>query len=280
MPCTLRSMTEDIFIRVVFLGSGSSGNATAITDGETTLLVDCGFSAREVSKRLESVGIAPASVTAVLLTHEHMDHVRGVSVFSRRHASDCAIYATRGTCEKAGLTGEAFDVTTVSAGETLRIGTLDVLPFCTSHDAQEPVGYRVERDGHAVGIATDTGMLTPEAAEALADVDILGIESNHDAMMLERGPYPSFLKRRIRSHAGHLSNEDAAAALERLASDRLRQVFGLHRSRTNNTAELARETLAMRVDRLGLNIPVVVARQDMTVDSSPPQGRLFERGSA
>jgi len=269
-------MTYDTPLRLVFLGSGSSGNATAVTDGRTTVLVDCGFSAREVAKRLDTVGICATSVSAILLTHEHLDHVRGVSVFARRQATDCTVYATEGTRDKAGLADESFGVVVVRSGDPLRIGTLDVLPFCTSHDAREPVGYRFESSGHAAGIATDTGILTPEAAEALCDVDILGIESNHDALMLERGPYPSFLKRRIRSNDGHLSNEDAAAALERLASNRLRHVFALHRSRTNNTAELALAALTKRARSMGLDVPIVVARQETVVDSLPPQTTLFD----
>jgi len=272
-------MNHETTLRLVFLGSGSAGNATAVSDGRTTVLIDCGFSAREVARRLDQAGLAASEVAAILLTHEHIDHVRGVDVFARRHAPGCAIFATAGTRAKAGLTGEAFGVSVVRGGDPLRIGTLDVLPFRTSHDAREPVGYRFESSGQAAGVATDTGVLTPEAAEALAGVDILGIESNHDALMLERGPYPGFLKRRIRSHAGHLSNEDAAAVLECVASNRLRHVFALHRSRTNNTADLAHAALAQRAAALGLDVGVTVAEQDSSIDSAPPQGCLFGRGT-
>jgi len=262
-------------LRVVFLGSGSSGNAAAITDGTTTVLVDCGFSAREVAQRLSTANISPRSVCAVLVTHEHVDHVRGVGVFARRHATQCAVLATAGTRSRAALDTGAMCVEVVRAGKPTRVGTLDVLPFSTSHDAAEPVGFRIDSCGSAIGIATDTGVLTDEAAEALQGVDILCLESNHDVGMLEHGPYPAFLKRRIRSHAGHLSNADAADALSRLASDRLVAVFALHRSRTNNTAELAAAALRVRAQELGLGVPIVVASQHGVCDSHPPQGSLF-----
>jgi len=268
-------MTNTHPLRVVFLGSGSSGNAAAVTDGITTVLVDCGFSARETARRLESAGVSAPSVRAVLVTHEHNDHIKGVDVFTRRHAPGCPVYATRGTRSRAPDGARWEHEGDVRAGEPLRIGTLDVLPFRTSHDAAEPVGYRFESGGSAIGIATDTGVLTDEAAEALADVDVLCLESNHDVGMLESGPYPAFLKRRIRSEAGHLSNACAAAALARLASDRLTAVYALHRSRTNNTADLAARALESSIEELGLAVKVVVAAQHDVCDSHPPQGALF-----
>jgi phosphoribosyl 1,2-cyclic phosphodiesterase len=262
--------------RVVFLGSGSSGNATVITDGTTSILIDCGFSAREVSRRLTGAGIAPSSLSAILITHEHGDHTAGVDVFCRRHAPDCALLGTAGTLRSSRFGATASRAQTLRAGETIRIGSLDVLAFRTSHDAAEPVGYRIETSGAVIGLASDTGKLSGEALEALAGCDILGIESNHDAEMLERGPYPAYLKRRIRSTVGHLSNTDAAEALSALASDRLRQVFGLHRSTTNNTAMLAETALRQRARQIGLDVPVTVTAQDRPVDSEPPQQTLFE----
>jgi phosphoribosyl 1,2-cyclic phosphodiesterase len=267
-------MPDTNLLRVVFLGSGSGGNATAVSDGTTTLLIDCGFSAREVARRMTLAGLSPDNVTTILLTHEHSDHLRGVDVFARRH--DCAVHATRGTRMAAGLDHLAGDVCTVIAGEELRVGSLTVLPFRTSHDAAQPVGYRIETAaGERFGLATDTGVLTAESAEALADVDVLGIESNHDLGMLERGPYPSFLKKRIRSEQGHLSNPDAADALEALASVRLRRIFALHRSNTNNTPSLAKRALTARLDVIGLRVPVLVVPQHEPLDSAPPQGELF-----
>jgi len=261
-------------MRIVFLGSGSGGNAVVVTDGATTVLVDCGFSAREVSRRMAIAGLDAKSVSAMLLTHEHSDHIRGVDVFARR--TGCTVLATPGTRRAAGLDALRADVGSISPGEHLRLGTLGVLAFRTSHDAAEPVGFRFESDsGERFGLVTDTGVLTPDARDALADVDYLGIESNHDLAMLDAGPYPHFLKVRIRSDRGHLSNACAADALEALASDRLRRVFGLHRSATNNLSRLAKRALVLRAERIGLNVAIDVAEQDVPLDSSPPQGVLF-----
>ena len=248
-------------LRVAFLGSGSSGNAAAITDGTTTVLVDCGFSARETVRRLEGLGIDAANVSAILVTHEHTDHTRGIAVFARRFGS--AVWATRGTRRGSRLDADAADVRTLAAGDAVTVGTLSVLPFRISHDAQEPVGYRIEGAcGARIGIATDTGTFTAEAAEALSGCDVVGLECNHDLDMLETGPYPWFLKQRIASTRGHLSNPDAADALEQISSDRLREVCALHLSRTNNTHVLAREALEGRLAQLGLDVTVTAVTQD------------------
>lgn len=268
-------MTQHASPRVVVLGSGSSGNATLISDGETSVLIDCGFSAREVTRRLAAAGVAPDSISAILVTHEHTDHVAGIDVFCRRHSPTCTVYATRGTAE-AGRVGDPQRVLRVKNGEAVQVGSLDVVPFRTSHDAREPVGFRIETRVGSVGVATDSGTLTPEAHEALAGCCIIAIESNHDIRMLETGPYPAYLKRRIRSHVGHLSNIDAAAAVESLAHGGLRHVFAMHRSRTNNTDALAAAGLTDALKRLGLQVPVTVASQVSVSDSLPPQGRLFE----
>ena len=274
MKTTQPSVPDAHPLRVVFLGSGSSGNATAITDGKTTVLVDCGFSAREVSRRLAACTIDPASVSAILVTHEHTDHVRGIDVFSRNHAAECIVHASTGT-RKRLTCGPAVETVAVACSEPFRVGNLEVTPFATSHDAEQPLGYRIDSPSDAVGIVTDTGVLTSQAREVLAGVRVLGIETNHDVPMLDSGPYPEFLKRRIRSQAGHLSNEQAATALAELASDALTHVFALHRSRTNNTADLAQAAIERQVRELGLGVSVTVARQVEPCDSCAPQTTLF-----
>ena len=261
-----RDTTTEPRLRAVFLGSGSSGNATVVTDGATTLLLDCGFSARECARRLETAGISATSVSAILLTHEHRDHVCGVDVFARRHG--IPVFGTRGTLGASRLAEHVHDTRVVRPQECVRVGTIDVLPFRTSHDAEEPVGYRFESAcGTRLGIATDTGTLTEETASALADCDLIGIESNHDTVMLDTGPYPFFLKARIRSERGHLSNADAADAIVDLAGARLRAVFALHVSRTNNTPELAEKALRERLRSAGIDVPVRAARQDTACSS-------------
>lgn len=260
-PVYTAAMSATHSMRVVVLGSGSSGNATAINDGHTTVLVDCGLSAREISRRMVMAGLEPSTVAAILVTHEHSDHTKGIDVFCRRYAPACEVLATKGTRSGDSMTAFAERTSTLRAGEPLFVGGFEVLAFSTSHDAAEPVGYRVSSGGRSAGIATDTGVLTSEAAEALAQCDLLGIECNHDVDMLERGPYPGFLKRRIRSAMGHLGNECAGDAIERLASDRLVSVVAMHRSETNNTERLAARAVTSALRRLGHGAAVAVAMQ-------------------
>lgn len=245
---------------VVSLGSGSAGNCTVVDADGTLMLVDCGFSARETAARLNEAGFDPACVRAILVTHEHSDHVRGIDVFRRRHSPGCAVHATAATLVAAGIDQHA-DTRKVRAGRSFDVGSARVTAFRVSHDAADPVGYRIEVGDEAFGIATDCGVLTAEAADALAGCTVLGLEFNHDVTMLERGPYPCHLKRRILSAHGHLSNDDASAALETLAHTRLRRVIAMHRSRTNNTAELARAALSGTLKRLGHPAAAEVAAQ-------------------
>lgn len=250
-------------LRATVLGSGSSGNALAVCCGEQTLLLDCGFSARETDRRLLSAGIDPASVRAVLVSHEHSDHIRGVRVFSSRHR--IPVYASRGTRIASDLDRQVPELHTVAPGEPVTIGSITVTAFRTSHDAAEPLGFRFEGAcGCTLGVLTDTGTVTGEALEALDGCDVLAIESNHDEEMLENGPYPWFLKRRIRSARGHLSNHDAAALLARLTSDRLTRVVGLHLSSTNNTSRLATSALAGALARLGHPASVEAASKEVS----------------
>lgn len=238
-------------LEVAFLGSGSSGNATFIASGDDALLIDAGFSARETLRRIAEAGADATHVRAILVTHEHTDHVSGVRVLAKR--LDVPVYATSGTWSGIRQSHEIEDRHRIVPGEELRIGTLEVLAFRTSHDAAEPVGYRVTGScGTSFGLMTDTGVATPEALEALAGCDLLGIETNHDERMLENGPYPYFLKQRIASDRGHLSNAAAMAALETLAHDGLRMVMGLHLSQENNAPTLVARTLEAALARIGV----------------------------
>ncbi len=262
-------------MRTVFLGSGSGGNCTAVALGGATLLIDCGFSAREIGRRMGVVGIDPGSVLAILVTHEHGDHVRGLDVFARRHAPGAVVWASAGTMRAAGIDRGRIATRAIRPGSSMDAGPLRVTAFRTSHDAAEPMGYRIDAAGESIGVVTDTGELLPDAVEALRDVDVLGIEVNHDVGMLERGPYPAFLKRRIRSARGHLSNDQSADGLERLLSDRLAHVVALHRSRTNNSPALAQAALEGRLTGLGHPARITVAHQDEPVEPNPAQTSLF-----
>lgn len=248
-------------LRATVLGSGSGGNALAVCRGRDTLLLDCGFSAREVERRLRAAGVDPASVRAVLVSHEHSDHLRGVRVFATRRC--VPVYASRGTTAASGLDALVPDARTVEPGARLRFGALSVTAFRTSHDAAEPLGFRFDAPcGSSLGVLTDSGDVTDEAREALAGCTVLAIETNHDEEMLERGPYPWFLKRRIRSAEGHLSNAAAARLVAELASDRLERVVGLHLSATNNTVPLASASLAEALRRLCHRASVGTAAQE------------------
>jgi phosphoribosyl 1,2-cyclic phosphodiesterase len=249
-------------LSVTFLGSGSRGNATLVCCGETTLLLDCGFSARETARRMAEIGADADEVTALLVTHEHSDHVSGVPVFARRHR--VPVFATARTARAAGLHDErGCELHSLSIGDESLIGEVRVRAFRTSHDAADPVGFVFTApDGTRIGIATDLGVFTAEVAEALSGCAVIGIETNHDHAMLESGPYPAFLKRRIASQLGHLSNHDACSALESLAHDGLTHVAGLHVSQENNTPGLAKRSLSARAASIGLTCEITVVAQN------------------
>ncbi|HEY3317625.1 MAG TPA: MBL fold metallo-hydrolase [Coriobacteriia bacterium] len=245
------------------LGSGSRGNAAVVACGATRVLLDCGFSARETARRIAAAGFDADGIAAVLVTHEHADHVAGVPVFARRHR--VPVFASAGTLGAAGLAREhGCECSAVRAGESVRIGDLAVTAFRTSHDCAEPLGYTFEApDGTRLGIVTDTGFTSAEVLEALAGCHVLGLEVNHDLRMLETGPYPLFLRRRIAGDRGHLSNAAAADALESLAHDGLRAVFGMHVSQQNNLPSIAGRALRARLAAIGLpDVAVAVASQE------------------
>lgn len=229
------------------LGSGSKGNC-ALVEGPTGLIMfDDGFSRREVLRRMGELGLDATDVRALLLTHEHGDHVGGVSVWCKRFSGE--LWASRGTTGTrrylACLPFREFD-----PGEMLEIAGLRVLTFPTSHDVVNPCGFRFELPGpggealDAIGYATDTGILTPEAALALRDARILALESNHDVPMLRTGSYPRILQDRILSETGHLSNAQAADALPGLVTERTERVVAMHISQENNRPSLAVRVLA------------------------------------
>ncbi len=231
-------------MRFCSLGSGSTGNAWVVESGTTRVLVDCGVAPRRLRARLQAAEIEPESIAAVLITHEHDDHVGAVLPFVRRGLAP--VYATWGTLRASGaaLALPAERLVEVAADRTVVIGALGVRPVPVPHDAREPVQY-VFDDGRArMAIVTDLGSGTPHLAAACADLDALVLEANHDSQMLSRGPYPDFLKQRVGGAFGHLSNAASAAFLATVAGPRLRHVVAAHLSLTNNTPHLARAALA------------------------------------
>lgn len=229
-------------LKLVVLGSGSKGNCSLVVGPEGAVMIDAGFSKKETLRRMAIAGVDPALVKAIIVTHEHSDHIKGVGVVSR--GLDVPVYASRGTAGCESMRRQAPDVEAFANDDELTLAGLRIKVFSTSHDAVDPVGYRFSGFGDDVGVATDTGFLTGPAAEALAGVRLLALESNHDPDMLANGPYPYILKRRIASDHGHLSNVQSADALARLLSDRLEAVIAMHLSETNNLHDLPIDSLS------------------------------------
>ena len=250
-------------MEIAFLGSGSSGNCAVIRAGRTAVLLDAGLSVRDTARRLASRGMSLDDVSALLLTHEHSDHVLAAADFARKRG--LPVYASAGTARKSGLPGPLFaDVREVGGGDELTIGgDLFVRVTRTPHDGEESVCYVfADGGGRRIGVATDLGHLSRDVMEALRGCEVIGLEANHDVDLLRAGTYPAFLKRRILSEVGHLSNDDAAAGLYELVGPETRHVAALHVSRHNNTPALAERAFRVVLDDLRAGIPLKVARHD------------------
>jgi phosphoribosyl 1,2-cyclic phosphodiesterase len=230
-------------VRFACLGSGSKGNAWLVEAGTTRLMVDCGFGARETGQRLARLGLAPQDVTALVLTHEHGDHLRGALPFARRHAKP--IWLTHG-CAAAiwGADCDGVELRRIDSHAEAAIGDLRLRAYPVPHDAREPVQYVFDDGARRWGLLTDAGHVTPHMAAMLDGCDALALECNHDIDRLRAGGYPAALKARILGRQGHLDNGAAAALLGVLDRSRLQHVVAAHLSEENNTAELARAALA------------------------------------
>ena len=230
-------------MRFASLGSGSEGNGLIVEARDTRVLIDCGFGVRDTVARLARLGIEPESVSAILVTHEHSDHVGGVPAFAARYR--IPVWLTFGTMQ---VVGERFvraeRVYGFDSHDAFGIGELEVRPFPVPHDAREPVQFVVGDGGHRLGVLTDLGVSTPHVEASLSGCDALVLECNHDAGMLAESDYPYPLKQRIAGRLGHLDNEAAASLLASLDTSRLRHVVAAHLSQQNNTPDRARAALA------------------------------------
>lgn len=240
-------------MRLTILASGSSGNALVVEAGRSRILLDCGISLRRLCRHLAERSLSLEDLDAVLLTHEHHDHVQGLGALSRRQP--VPLLATAGTVSALGSNGSRFEI--VVSGRPRTVGELEVMPVATSHDAREPVAFVLQHRGLRVGVVTDTGAVTGQLAECLTGCHALLVETNHDLDMLRLGPYPWHLKQRIASRAGHLSNEQARDLVDRIAHGCLETVVGMHLSEENNRPELAAAELAAPL--AGSNARVAVA---------------------
>lgn len=237
-------------MRLVPLGSGSRGNSTLVEFDGRYVLVDAGLSARALTQRLESVGVAPGKIDAILLSHEHQDHARGAKRFSTLHR--VPVVCTPATLDALDLSPQHFaEWIALPDAALLDLGTIRVECFPVPHDAAQPVGFVLHGSGLRVGIVTDLGHATTLVIERLRGCDVLMIESNHDDAMLRDGPYPWHLKQRVGGRMGHLSNHEAASVLRRTVEPNCCAVVLAHLSDKNNTPELARRTAAQAMAEAG-----------------------------
>jgi len=239
------------------LASGSKGNAIYISDGETAILIDAGLSGVELERRMKSQNLNPENIDAIVVSHEHSDHIKGVGVLSRRY--HLPVYVNKDTLN-ASQVGKLHETVNFECGKDFSINGLKIHPFCISHDAEDPAGFTIKYNHSKIGIATDLGIATRMVKHHLTACDLLVLESNHDPDMLEFGPYPWPVKQRIRSRSGHLSNEESRDLLGEMIHDNLQQVILAHLSETNNSARKAKNVVAEAVR--DQKIKLSVAAQD------------------
>ena len=242
------------------LSSGSAGNAYWLESDGTAILVDAGIGPRDTKKRLEVVGCDITALRAIVITHEHYDHIRGAERIARRY--EVPIYLTRGTLDASRIDTAEVDTVVFDNDTSFTIGELQVHARKTIHDAADPACFVVEaRDGTRVGIASDLGYVNPEVLQHLSGCDGLFFESNHDLDMLRMGSYPWSLKRRIMSRFGHLSNDDSVNAVQRLLGAELKTLCMIHLSQKNNHESIVRDMCTRLLRRTGASLEFAIAKQ-------------------
>ncbi len=240
-------------MEISVLASGSSGNSIYFGDGSTNVLIDAGLSGKELSKRLNKIGLDGKDIDAILVTHEHNDHITGVGVLSRRY--NIPVYANELTWQAAASKlGKIKELNCKQFETDFMLGDFGIQPFSISHDAIDPVGYKITYKNKQVGIATDTGYVPSRVKKELEGVDFLIIESNHDLEMLMTGSYPWSLKNRIKGDKGHLSNDATAALLPELINSNHPCILLAHLSKDNNVPDLAYLTIKNNLEEQGFKI--------------------------
>lgn len=250
-------------MRFAVLGSGSGGNSTLVEAGGTRILVDAGFSARDLARRLEGLDVEPDSLSGIVVTHDHGDHTRGIGVWARRHGTPLYLTErTRLACRRLLRGGET--VRTYDPTRSFEVDGLRVEPFLTVHDAADPVGLAVTdlASLFRIGFATDLGRPTAQIRHALSGCHALVLEANHDDVLLQQAPYPWSVKARIRSSHGHLSNEAAARFALELVHPHLVAIVLAHLSSESNHPELARDVVGRALRGAGWRGHLAVAEQD------------------
>ena len=248
-------------MRFASLGSGSQGNALVVSAGTTLLMVDCGFGLKDCCTRLGRLGLDPDDLDAILVTHEHGDHIGGVARFAARHG--IPVWLTHGTARHLEA-HERVPLHHIDGYARFAIGDLEIAPFPVPHDASEPAQFTIGDGARRLGILTDAGSVTPHMIDMLSGCEGLFLECNHDEDLLRESDYPASLIERVAGDWGHLSNAAAADLLRSVAGDHLQHVVAAHLSQQNNRPELAREALS---DALGCAPEwIAVARQDDGID--------------
>lgn len=238
-------------MRFSSIASGSSGNCIYVGSDTTHILIDDGISAKRTMEGLNTLGIKPEELDGVFVTHEHSDHTQGLGVLSRKYG--VPIYATAGTIRGIKATSSLGKIddslfNVVKADEKITVKDLVVNPMKISHDAAEPVAYRVKCENRKISVITDLGTFDEYTIDCLRNSDIIMAEANHDVRMLETGPYPYYLKQRILSDRGHLSNDNSGKLINSLLHDDLKAIFLAHLSKENNMPELAYETVRLEIE--------------------------------
>lgn len=253
-------------VKLSVLASGSKGNSLYVATKRVQLLVDAGLSARETERRLAQIGVELKDLDAVVITHEHLDHVRSLGTLSRRHR--LPIYSNKGTRvhlpDSVGALQEKEEFVT---GRSFSIGDITIHPFAISHDAADPVGLTLMNGSVKVGLCTDLGTATRLVCRHLDSCSVVILEANHDVEMLHSGPYPWPVKQRIQSRLGHLSNEQSVELLNQVGSETLQQVILSHVSETNNSSEMVLKTFSSKLERrMRDRIRITLASQNHPVD--------------
>lgn len=223
------------------LGSGSKGNGTLVASREHCLLVDCGFSIRETELRMRRLGMSPDELSAIVVTHEHGDHLSGVAPLARKYR--LPVYLTPGTLRARNI-GKLPQLRLIEGYQPFVCGDIEAIPVAVPHDARESAQFVFRSRGISLGLLTDLGTVTPHVEAQFGGCDGLVLEANHDQQMLASGPYPPSLKRRVGGAYGHLSNQQAAGFLQRTNCEQLQHLVVAHISEKNNTVALAREALS------------------------------------
>lgn len=227
-------------MRFASLGSGSKGNATIVEYQDTCILIDCGFSIKQTEQRLERLNRCPKDISAILVTHEHGDHIRGVLPLAKKY--QLKVYMTAGTAKTVGQ--KLDNVELIDSHSEFQCGAIRVTPVAVPHDAREPVQYVLRSEKHTLGVLTDLGNITPHVVEQYAQCDGLLLESNHDSAMLANGSYPAALKQRVGGDWGHLNNDQARELLGSIQLEGLQQIVMGHISEQNNSVQRVRDTIA------------------------------------